>query len=282
MKVGYFFFVLLCLAFNGHAQAESPRRIVSMNLCADQIVLQLAAAGTIVSVSLLTADPEESPVAHLTRGMILNNGQVEEIVALKPDLIVAGRYTTGAAKILLKRLGYRLVEVDVPLTFEDMYKTYRSLGSILDRSDETERFLAGLSNRLEALEKRVNQRRFGSILILDANGFTVGRPSLADQILSQIGLVNIATHLRIGDHGRLSMEDIIISRPDHLVRMAYRTDVPSLANLMLSHPALAKYFGQSAIISVARSWLNCGGSSLVHAAETILSSIEQRDYDESL
>ncbi|MFL2769765.1 MAG: ABC transporter substrate-binding protein [Rhodospirillaceae bacterium] len=280
--MGRFFFVFVCVGLAGKVQAEEPRRIVSMNLCADQIVLRLAEVGTIVSVSFLTADPEESPVADLARGLILNTGQVEEIVSLKPDLVVAGRHTTGAAKILLKRLGYRVVEVDIPLTFEEMYKTYRALGKVLGRSDEAESFLAGLSNRLEALEKRVSRRRFGTVLILDANGFAVGRPSLVDQVLSRIGLVNIATHLNISDFGRVTMDDIIISQPDHLVRIAYRTDVPSLANLMLSHPALAKYFREKAIISVARSWLHCGGSSLVLAAEKVLSEIEQQDYDEPL
>jgi len=269
-------FILSFMLISGPADAVVPRRIVSMNLCADQMVLQLAAPDTVVSVSFLTADPEESPVAHLTEGLNLNAGQAEEVVALDPDLIVTGRYTTTAAKILLRRLDYPVIEVDVPLTFAAVHATYLALGAALGRTSQAEQLLDTLDRRFAALDRRVGGNRFGSMLILDANGFTVGRPSLVDQVLSRIGLINIAVQLDVGDFGQVTMEAVLIAKPDHLVRMAYRTNAPSLANLTLSHPALVKYLGTKETISVPQSWLNCGGPYLASAAEKVLDAIEVR------
>ncbi len=77
--------IVACVLSSGMALADTPRRIVSMNLCADQMVLQLAEPGTVLSVSFLTANPAESPMAHLTDGLVLNRGQAEEAIALDPD-----------------------------------------------------------------------------------------------------------------------------------------------------------------------------------------------------
>lgn len=269
--------IILCCSFGCSAvQAEGPRRIVSMNLCTDQMVLQLAEPGTVVSVSFLTADPAESPAAHMTSGLTLNYGQAEEIIVLNPDLVVTGRYTTTAAKILLRRLGYRILEVDVPLTFDAVRETYFTLGQVLDRTEAARRLIDNLDRRFAALENRVGGRTFGSVLILDANGFTVGRPSLIDQVLGRIGLLNVAARLNIGDFGQVTMEAVLIAKPDHLVRMEYRSDMPSLANQTLSHPALVKYLGSKTMISVPQSWLNCGGPYLADAAERVLDSVESQ------
>lgn len=263
------FMLLLCTS----AQAEGPRRIVSMNLCADQMVLLLAEPGTVQSVTFLTADPHESPVSHLTKGITLNHGQAEEVIALKPDLVVAGRYTTTASKILLRRLGYQIVEVDMPPTFAGVREAYRSLGEVLGRSGRAAEIIDDLDDRFLALMQRVGGRSFGSVLILDANGFTVGRPSLVDQVLTRIGLSNVAVQLGVGDFGQVTMEAVLLAEPDYMVRMMYRPDAPSLANQTLSHPALVKFLGGQPMIAVPQSWVSCGGPYLADAAEQVFNAV---------
>lgn len=263
------FLIFLCAS----AQAEVPRRIVSMNLCADQMVLLLAEPGTVLSVSFLTADSHESPVAHLAAETVLNHGQAEEVISLKPDLVVAGRYTTAASKILLRRLGYPIVEVDMPPTFAGVREAYESLGAVLGREEQASALMDALDDRFAVLERRVANRSFGSVLILDANGFTVGRPSLVDQVLTRIGLTNVAVQLGIGDFGQVTMEAVLLAEPDYMVRMLYRPDAPSLANQTLSHPALVKFLGGQPMVSVPQSWVSCGGPFLADAAEHVLDAI---------
>lgn len=273
--------VLFCAPALAVSPVDEPRRIVSMNLCSDQMVLLLAAPGTVASVSFLTADPAESPVAHLAEGLVLNHGQAEEVIALNPDLVVTGRYTTGAAKLLLRRLGYEIVDVDMPTDFEGVRTAYLELGDRLGRGEAAQTLLADFDARFEALSQRIGQRAFGSALILDANGFTVGRPSLVDQVLTRIGLANLAAELGIGDYGQVTMEAVLMSRPDHIVRMMYRPDTPSLANQTLSHPALRKSLRGRSMIPVPQSWVNCGGPFLASAAERVLDAVMLRDVEQA-
>jgi iron complex transport system substrate-binding protein len=268
--------IMLCVTSHDVRAAEVPRRIVSTNLCTDQMVLLLAEPGTVASVSFLTADPHESPVAHLTDGIVLNHGQAEEIISLEPDLVVTGRYTTTAAKVLLRRIGYAIIEVDIPPNFAGVRDAYLELGVTLGQEQNARRLVDDLDESFNKLEKRAAGRSFGSVLILDANGFTVGRPSLIDQLLSRIGLENVAVQLGIGDFGQVTMEAVLLAKPDHMVRMLYRPEAPSLANQTLNHPALRRFLSDQPMISVPQSWVNCGGPYLADAARLVLDAVDRR------
>ncbi len=271
------FIALLTVLLCGTAVAdEPPRRIVSMNLCADQMVLLLAAPDTVASVSFLTADPAESPVAHLTEGLALNHGQAEEVIALNPDLVVTGRYTTTAAKLLLRRLDYSILELDIPQTFDGVRESYLELGEALGREAEALSLITALEQRLAVIDRRVGDDTFGSVLILDANGFTVGRPSLVDQVLTRIGLTNVAAELGVGDFGQVTLEAVLLANPDYIVRMMYRPDAPSLANQTLTHPALNAFLGGQPMIPVPQSWVNCGGPYLADAAAAVFGAVTER------
>jgi iron complex transport system substrate-binding protein len=47
----------LVITFAGAAAADAPARVVSVNLCTDQLAMLIAAPGQLQSVSWLAADP---------------------------------------------------------------------------------------------------------------------------------------------------------------------------------------------------------------------------------
>src|SRR3954464_3322174 len=81
-------FVLASLTGETAAAAAPPQRIVSMNLCTDQMALLLAGPQRIVSISFLGADAAESPLAGMARGIAVNHGLAEEVIAVKPDIVL--------------------------------------------------------------------------------------------------------------------------------------------------------------------------------------------------
>src|SRR5688500_8638369 len=110
--------VFSLMAFVDAANA-APLRIVSLNLCADELVLRLAAPGTVKSVTWLARDPGLSNVAALAEAIPVNRGLAEDVVPLAPDLVIAGAYTTRTAVSLLRRLKIPVLELDVPRTVEE-------------------------------------------------------------------------------------------------------------------------------------------------------------------
>lgn len=77
---------LLALALAGAlpAAAQPPARVVSMNLCTDQLAMLIAAPGQLVSVSHVARDPVSSALAEQAQAYPVNHGSAEEIFLLAP------------------------------------------------------------------------------------------------------------------------------------------------------------------------------------------------------
>src|SRR5688500_20405940 len=75
------------LALAAPAQA-APRRVASLNLCTDELVLMLADPGQIASVTHLAQSPAETPLWRTARRYRRNDGSLLSVAALRPDLVV--------------------------------------------------------------------------------------------------------------------------------------------------------------------------------------------------
>src|SRR4029453_1275136 len=71
---------------------QKPKRVVSLNLCVDELLLRLADPRNLASATWLARDPANSNVAELAQSIPVNHGLVEEIIPLNPDLVIAGIY----------------------------------------------------------------------------------------------------------------------------------------------------------------------------------------------
>ena len=94
------------------AAAEAPARVVSMNLCTDQLAMLLAAPGQLQSVSHLARDPMSSTMVDEARAYPENRGGAEQIFLMHPDLVLAGSYTSLASVTLLRGLGVRVEQLE--------------------------------------------------------------------------------------------------------------------------------------------------------------------------
>jgi iron complex transport system substrate-binding protein len=255
------------------AVADGPQRVVSMNLCADQMALLLVGPERIASVSFLGADPAESPLAHMTDGIAVNHGLAEEVIAAQPDLVLAGRYTTSFAKAMLKRLGYNVVEVGSPDTIAGIHETFAEVGSVLGVPERAAALLEDMDRRLGAVSQMMAGRPSRSAIVYDANGFTVGRPGLADEVMTLAGLDNKAPELGIGAYGQVPLESVLTVQPDIIVRLVYRPDAPSIASEAMRHPALKIMFDDRPPLSVPGQLFTCGTPLIAAAAEAMANAL---------
>ena len=85
--------------------AAKPQRIVSTNVCADQLALAIADRDKVISVSRMAVEPQISNFADVAKSIRINGARAEEIVELKPDLILGDVYTGKGANRLAGTLG---------------------------------------------------------------------------------------------------------------------------------------------------------------------------------
>ena len=96
----------------GVAAHEAPQRVASLNLCADQLVLQLADREQIASLSALAKDRSISFLADAVGG-IPPQSESEVVLFDRIDLVLVGRYGTALKRSLLERHAVPVLVLDV-------------------------------------------------------------------------------------------------------------------------------------------------------------------------
>jgi iron complex transport system substrate-binding protein len=235
--------------------AETPRRIVSIHLCADQLALALADRRQIVSLSYLSTDPSRSHMAEAAKGMKLNTGTAEEIVALRPDLVLAGFKSARTTVAALRSLGYRVVEIAFATDFIAIRSQIRRIARLVGRPKRGETLIAAMDRRLKFAATDIPDSR-PLAAIYQPMGFTSGRGSLEHTLLAAAGFENLAVRLKMGALGHLPLETLVTAKPDLLVNWLGNDPSPSLSRAGYAHPALAG--GSWKIASLPNKFWACG------------------------
>ncbi len=256
------------------AVGAQPVRIVSLNLCTDQLALMMAPREAIRSVSYLAARPDISPAAGEFAGIALNHGRAEEVLPLDPDIVLAGRYTSRPTVFLLQRLGYRVLDQDISRSLADVRERVREVGRALERELEAEDLVTAMDVRLATLALPPGTRR-PTAVYYQPNGYTAGDDTLVGDIITHAGLENLGGRLGIRGHARIPLETLLELKPELLIVGDVKPDTPALAYEVLRHPALKALIDRSEQFTVpTRLWI-CGIPATVDAVAILAKARRQ-------
>jgi iron complex transport system substrate-binding protein len=260
-------------------EAHKPTRIVSVNLCTDELVLRLADHKNIASVTWLAATSSGSNVADLATQIPTNHGLAEEVIPLDPDLVVAGIYTARAAVALLKRTGIPVLDLDVPRSLSEIRSQYRQVGQALGEEERAERVIAEMDSRLAAIPvSRTSPRP--RAMVFNPNGYTIGKGTLTDEIITRAGMENLSATLGIDKYSQISLETVVTNAVDVLIVSAYRDGPPAMATEILRHPVLAKISDRTRIAVVPSRLWACAGPGNIDAIallHNVANAVGRRD-----
>ncbi|SIO40687.1 iron complex transport system substrate-binding protein [Rhodovulum sp. ES.010] len=217
------------------ALAKPPERVVSMNLCTDQLAMLIAGEGQLVSVSDLAADPRSSPMAQEAGAYPANGGGAEEIALMRPDLVLAGVYSDPATLGMLRRLGIPVAQIEITRSVAEIPAQLRRVGELLGRTARAEALATAFKAGLAALSRGDGPRPLAAIF--HPNGYTQGAGTLSDDILAHAGFDNLAAELGLRQGGRLALEEVVTADPDLLI-LSRPYPASSRAEEILAHPAL--------------------------------------------
>jgi iron complex transport system substrate-binding protein len=246
--------VLLLVVAPPAAVGEAPRRVVSMNLCTDQLAILLAAPGQLVSVSHVAHDPVSSALAREAAAYPANRAQAEEIFLLGPDLVLAGAYDNPATLAMLETLGLRVERFPVEATFDDIRANMRRMGALLGAEAAAEAMVAEMDAALDAAPATGGDRPLAALQY--SNSYTSGAGTLADAVLAAAGLANLAAEEGITGMARLPLETLVLARPD-LIVTGQDYAAPALAQEVLRHPA-ARGLARAGRVAVSDALWTCG------------------------
>jgi iron complex transport system substrate-binding protein len=248
------------------ARAQLPT-VASINLCTDQLVLSVAAPEQILSLSWLASDPEESMLAEEAGRYPVNYGSAEELIGIGAEVVIAGTQTSPFTRGLLRRLGARVVEIEPETSLADTYRNLLAVGAAIDRGAEAERAVAAMRAQVESIRARA-PASVRSAIVVRPGGFTIGRDTLANELLELAGLENGVAEL--DRWGSLSIETLLGVRPEFIVITRYRADEASLANSIFAHPALVGLRAQQKTLAIESRHVSCGAPASLTAASALV------------
>lgn len=263
-----FVIAVLALALAGTAVADAkPQRIVSTNVCADQLALALAGRARIVSVSRLAVEPQISNYAEAARGIPVNNARAEEIIELKPDLVLGDVYTGAHANRIAATLGVRVHVIGAGMSLEDVRGIIRGVADAVGESARGAAMIAEMDGRIATA--RAMPGAAISALVYEPNGVTSGNGTLTHDVLLTAGLRNLAPTLMPGSYGSVPLEAVIAAAPRLLVLDDAYVGTSSRAQSILRHPAFRSLEGRSVLYAMpSRLWI-CPGPWVGEAVERL-------------
>lgn len=244
-----------------------PQRIVSTNVCADQLALALVDRARIVSVSRMAIEPEISNFAEAARKIHINNARAEEIVELKPDLILGDIYTGKGANRLATTIGVPVHIVGFASSLADVSAIIRDTAQTLGEPERGEQLIAELNARIAKTQSPTPKPI--TALVYEPNGFTAGNGTLTNDILTAAGLTNLAPKLMHGSYGTVPLEAVVAAAPQLLILDDSYSATSSRAQSILRHPAFQSLKGKTTLYKIpSRLWL-CPGPWIAEAVERL-------------
>lgn len=251
-------------------QNSAPQRILSLNLCTDQLLLALADRGQIAGLTHNVADPNLSAVPTLARGLPLHRGSAEQLLTTNPDLVVGMPASGSAPLAALPREHYPLLDVPHANRLEDIYRAIRQTAAAVGHPERGAALVTDMQRDLAALPSPGRGR---VAAYYQRRGYMTGTGTLVDDLMTRAGLVNLAHKLGKPPLAQVSLEEMVAADPDFLIVESATDTVTDQGSEMLHHPALQHI----PRISVSQAWTVCGTPAYARAARSIAAQIAQHD-----
>ena len=191
---------------------------------------------------------------------------------LKPDIVVAGRFTKRATRELLKEKGQRVVEFDPARSLDDVKKQLRQMGDLVGHPDRTATEIARLDAAMARARGVASGRPF-RVLAVSRRGWVSGGENLLTSLLSAVGLANAGGELGLKAGGYSSLEAIVALKPDFLLVSDGGDFAEDEGRAFLLHPALERFYPAAKRIVIPERLTVCGGPMLSEALERLASEL---------
>jgi iron complex transport system substrate-binding protein len=253
MRVFVFASAISFAALPGFEAAEAaPRRVASLNLCTDELLLTLATPGQIASVTHLSKSEAETPLWRQARPIRANDGSLLSVAPLRPDLVLTMGGGAHDRVRIAQKLGIRVLDLSFPQSIADIEASIAGVAAALGRPAAARPYLTAIAQL-----RRTAPRRGTDAVWLGGGGRSVGAKSLSAEWMRLAGL---AQRPLAGD--RVSLEQLLVRAPAVLLRSDYRSGQYSAGQRWLAHP-LAGAKGKALTIATDGRLWNCMGPAMV-------------------
>jgi len=196
-----------------------PERIVSLAPSNTEILFAVGAGDQVVGRDEFSDYPEEAKALPSIGGSF-GEYNVEAIVALEPDLVMAAEINTPELVKQLEDLGLTVYYLGNPLTLEEMYSKLETVAELTGH--DVSELVSSLQSRVAAVDEKIAtlSARPNVFYEIDASDpskpYTYGPGTFGDLLITRAGGYNIG-NVTTDPYPQLSLEQIVVENPSIII-----------------------------------------------------------------
>jgi iron complex transport system substrate-binding protein len=222
--------------------ARPPQRIVSLAPSNTEILFAIGCGDRVKGVTTFCNYPVEATKLPKVGGYAGNTINLEAIVALQPDLVLAGEENQKTLIEALERLGIPSFAIK-SRSFADLYEVILQVGTVTDRKEAAQALVASMRARVASIQERVakippDQRVRVYWEVFDEPVMSAGPRSIIGQLITLAGGINIFDDVA-EDYPHVSTEVIVARDPQVILAPSHPRAVPLSLERIASRPGWA-------------------------------------------
>ena len=251
-------------ACGGERDARAPARplrVVSLDYCADQYVLELLPRARILAVSPDATKPESYKRASAA-GVRQVAARAEDVLALQPDLVVRSYGGGPDAARFFAQAGVPVLQIGYAGDLAGVRRTLLEVASGLGERTRGEAMVSAMDRRVAQLP---GHRPRGMALYMTEAGVTSGPGTLVDEMMKVAGYDNFQREA--GWHP-LPLERLAYERPDLVAAASFGRGAQD-GWTAARHPVAKAQLKERPVVRLQGAWLACGGWFVLNAVEAM-------------
>lgn len=195
---------------------KEPKRIISVAPSVTELVYSLGKGEELVGRTDYCDYPEEAKKVQSIGS--LTDPNVEKIIELKPDVVIASAIFKEDVAKKLEDLGIKVVVLYTANDFNGVYDTINTLGKIVNAEDKAKDLVESMKKKIEAIAAKVKGKDSPKVYYVVGFGkdgdYTATGDTFIAQMIDMAGGTNIAKDVA---GWKFSLEKIIESNPEYIV-----------------------------------------------------------------
>lgn len=248
--------------------------VMSTNLCADMLLLGLADASQIVSLSYQAQDSQRSSQATTASSFASNQASAEEVIAAQPDVVLASRRWQAQHQArLFQRFGIKVINVPYPKDWPGIFDSLELVGKAIAREDRARELIVETQRRLQNINKPPEPL---SALYLRGNGGTAAAGTFIDALFQSLAVTNQAGEYGATGWARVSLESIVLEPPDAFMLSHTRGDTSLASSGVTRHPLLRELLVSKPVLFLNSLDTGCSDWRQIETVEKLAAELRQQ------
>jgi iron complex transport system substrate-binding protein len=195
-------------------EEKFPKRIISLGPVITEQLYLLGVQDNLVGCTKYCERPPEAKKKEKVGTVV--DVDIEKIISLSPDLVLATSLTDPKDVEKLKNLGIKIVTFSYPKNFEEICQQFLKLGKIVGKENRAKEIIKEVKNEVGCIREKVKKLSKPKVIVqIGSNPLWVAiGDSFINDFIEFANGVNIAKGAKTGLYSR---EKIISQNPDIII-----------------------------------------------------------------